>query len=480
MVSIQEKEELLSLIKDYEIDQKCNPLKYYEPVSPKHTEAHKSNAGITALFGGNKSGKSTWLIAQALRAAYNEDPYREWPVPNSGRIIATDFEHGVEEALIPIILNYCKRDINGRPLLRFNKNARGQINEIILHNKSKIEFMTHKQEPMLHESVNRHWIGFDEPPPLPIFNASKGRIMEHKGKMWFAMTLVGEPWIIENIYEQSSYTGNIFCQSVSVYDRVDLSNKEKNDMVANMSIGLTEDEKLVRIYGDIPKFGGRVYSMYKNESPWIVEPFKIPDDWQIIESIDPHDGKPTAVVWLAVDYKEQCMYVIDCLYDSSIRTVKEVCEAIIKKRQSGLFKFTNSSYTISDPSINSGGRLAGVNFKNEFASNGVYIRDIRKPEVDASIQKVAGLLRLDKDNKPRLMVFSDVHRVRYEFMHYFRNPEDMSIRKMNDDCMDCIRYAVCCAPVGCQPTIIKRWSDYKEVDDFDNDEVPKPKFAYMR
>lgn len=472
-----EKEELQHLLELRELDKRCNPLKYYKACSAKHEEMHKSEAHITALFGGNSSGKTVWLVVQALRAALNQDPYREWQVPNHGRLVTPDFEHGVEEDFMPIIREFCPRNKNGRLLMTTGKNSRGHISKLRFYNGSQIEFTSHKQDFMSQEGVKRDWIGFNEPPPQNIFNASKSRLMKKdrsinkRGYIWMAMTLLSEPWIIEDIYEQQhAKNSGIKCEILSVYDRGDLTREQQDVIVHEMSIGLTSEEKRVRIFGDFINFGGRVYSVYRDTDPWVVKPFRIPKDWQIIESIDPHDGKPTAVVWIAVDPHNDRLYIIKDMYDHTLRTVSQIAEGIQAKRREewgdGRLCFNyageNGSYTIIDPSADYERRLVGINYRDEFARCGIRTRKIRKPDVAASIKKMEDLLRLDEDDKPRLMVFETCSRVRYEFMHYIRDPEDGSIRKTNDDCMDDIRYTICSVPVGKKPLVIRRWSDYRK------------------
>lgn len=448
--------ELKRLLALKETDRRCNPLKYYEPASDKHDRFHRSNAKISALFGGNKSGKSTTLVVQCLRAAENKDPYRQWKIPNIGRFNGGDFEHSIDEVLKPLFLRFCSKNINGKPNIRIKHNPRGFMNELVFHNGSRIEFMSYKQDPMLHEGVNRDWIAFDEPPPKEIFNASKGRVMEHRGPMYMAMTLLDEPWIVEDIYEQNDGK-TIFCEIVTVYDRHDISEQEKQEIVTDMCVGLDEDTKRVRIYGDFAATHGRVYHNYKNVAPWVCEPFKIPDDWQIIECIDPHEGKPTAVVWLAVDHRNEKIYIVAELYDSSLRSIPQIASAIRKKRESGMFKYLHetNSYTVIDPSIDAGGKLGGINYRNEFSRCDIRTGKITRPDVDASVKRVFELLTVSMDNKPKIITFSDCTRTRYEWMHYFREVTGQ-IRKTNDDCMDAIRYGICTVPIGSSRPIIKR------------------------
>lgn len=105
----------------------------------------------------------------------------------------------------------------------------------------------------------------------------------------------------------------------SVFDNPDLM-RNNPLYVASLAM-MPEAEKNALLYGDWDSFSGQVFSEWKNDpsgyqtQQWthIIDPFEIPDGWEILRGYDFGYAKPFSVGWYAVDYAG-CIYRIRELY----------------------------------------------------------------------------------------------------------------------------------------------------------------------
>lgn len=104
-----------------------------------------------------------------------------------------------------------------------------------------------------------------------------------------------------------------------VFDNPDLINNNPG-YIASLAM-MPEAERRALLEGDWDSFSGQVFTEWKNDSDgydsqqWshVINPFDIPDGWEIIRGYDHGYAKPFSVGWYAVDYSG-CFYRIRELY----------------------------------------------------------------------------------------------------------------------------------------------------------------------
>ena len=171
---------------------------------------------------------------------------------------------------------------------------------------------------------------------------------------------------------------------------------------------------------------GLVYPEFIDEIH-VIKPFKISSDWLIYRVIDWGFKNPFVCLWIAVDYDGR-MYIIDEHYEAG-----KLIEQHAKKIKNRKYKI---NITIADHSPQ---EIA------EMVKYGIYCQPAKK-EVKVGIQKVSNRLKLQKDKKPRLYVFSTCNNTIREFGSYEWNEvqegksEKEEPKKIDDHTMDCIRY----------------------------------------
>ena len=220
---------------------------------------------------------------------------------------------------------------------------------------------------------------------------------------------------------------------------------------------LTEDTFAQEYMADFRKYTGLVYKLFERDTH-VIEPFDIPEGWEIYRGFDFGSTNPTAVTWIAVD-TDQNFFVIDEHYKTG-ETIDYHANIVRANKYS---ERVTSSY--GDPS--------GKQWMDEFNTRGVYITAANKETgqnqagwVNYGIEKVNELLkplpgrikphdsiqRVDDGTWPRLFVFSNCGNTIKEFETYrwkeksVNTAQDLNEpdqpEKANDHLMDALRYVV--------------------------------------
>lgn len=222
---------------------------------------------------------------------------------------------------------------------------------------------------------------------------------------------------------------------------------------------LTDDAFAQEYMADFRKHTGLIYKDFDRELH-VIEPFYVPEDWQVFRGIDFGSRNPTACVWGAVD-NDNNVFITHEHYSSG-ETIDYHAGQINAAPLSG-----RVSSTYGDPS--------GVQWMKEFGLRGVHITPANKQTGTSSlnwvgygIEKVSELLKprlghtvvipkLDTEDKvkvnaPSLFVFSTCTNLVTEFETYrwkekattqaqdLNEPE--TPEKANDHLLDALRYLV--------------------------------------
>jgi PBSX family phage terminase large subunit len=225
--------------------------------------------------------------------------------------------------------------------------------------------------------------------------------------------------------------------------------------IDNAKKELTEDTFYQEYMADFRKYTGLVYKEFQR-GVHVIDPFPVPDGWQIYRGVDFGSTNPTACLWIAVDSDEN-IFVVDEHYKTG-ETIDYHAGVINSNPYS-----QRVQQSFGDPS--------GAQWINEFQQRGIYITPANKETgtnfnswVRFGIEKVAerlkttpghdvpnlSVLRQPLGGLPKLFVFNTCTNLIREFETYrwkeksVTQAQDLNEpdvpEKANDHAMDALRY----------------------------------------
>lgn len=411
--------------------------------NPKLEGFHQSKSSVRAIFGGNRSGKTTcggmeflFHITGAYPDWYPKDQRYTYPV--KGRIIATDYQKGVGEVIIPFLEEWLDSSLVAK---KIRQPATGIPTKWIMKNGSVFDILTYEQSVDSFEGWKGHIAWFDEPPPRDKYIATLRGLVDYKGRAWLTLTPLTQPWIYDDIYVAAD-TKRIAIFTTDIRDNPHLS----EDAIREFEQNLTEEEKEARLHGRFLHLTGLVYKEF-NPNVNICEPPVIKPTWSRFMAIDPHERMPTAIMWLAVDNNDN-HYIYDELWLKDM-DIEQIAHAI--NVQEGEMK---PKVRLIDPHNDKDpGTFGTKNIRQELMKYGIYCEransdpQLGKSRIRAALKpRYSNLL---KSEVPQLRVSRDCTQTIHEFQHYIwdnyrRNKEEYGlkeqVKKKNDHFMDCLRY----------------------------------------
>jgi phage terminase large subunit-like protein len=438
----QDEQEKYLWLLDQEIQlRKSQRILLYEP-NDRLKPFHLSGAGIRAVFGGNRCGKTTcggmeflFHMTGAYPDWYPKEQRYLYPV--KGRIVATDYQKGVGEVIIPFLEEWLDMSLVSRKI----RNPLGIPIKWILKNGSVFDILTYEQSVESFEGWKGHVAWFDEPPPRDKYIATLRGLVDYKGRVWLTLTPLNQPWIYDEIYTKVN-DKRVFVVTADIRDNPHLS----QDAIVDFEKSLTEEEKEARIHGRFMHLSGLVYKEF-NPDINICEPVNVKPSWTRYMAIDPHERMPTAVIWLAVDNHDN-HWVYDELWLADM-DIEQIAHAI--HVQEGDLK---PRIRLIDPHSDKDNVVAGgFNIRKELMKHGVYCeRGNSDPALGKSRIRQALKARyspLIKSEIPQLRISRNCKQTIYEFQHYLwddyrRNKDEYelkeTVKKKNDHFMDALRY----------------------------------------
>src|SRR5574339_490499 len=156
----------------------------YQP-HEKQCLFHQLQQKKRLYIGGNRSGKSYAAVAEDVWWLTDTHPYRETPaLPVRGRVVTVDFTYGLEQIILPLfkILLPASELIDGSWEASYSKSLR----VLTLKNGSTVEFMSYEQDTEKFAGTSRHFVHYDEEPPMHIFNECNARLVDTAGSWWIS------------------------------------------------------------------------------------------------------------------------------------------------------------------------------------------------------------------------------------------------------------------------------------------------------
>lgn len=450
-------------------DKKEMQLLYYTPASEDAEKIHASDAMIRWAFGGNRSSKSesclaecviqaTGVIPDYLRQRYEAKYMKQLRGPVSGRIVCESLSNVLVPTILPKlrwnswtgvdevggerghwgwIPRNCLIDgewdrswhANSRTLRVLYRNPEN-IDQVI--GESLIQFFSYSQDASDFASAHCHFVMFDEPPPEPIYDENKMRILSANGWLLGAMTWPDDPainvdWLFDEIYEKGTpgpkKDPHYECFQLRTIDNIHLDQATVQDHMST----LDERKKKVRIYGEHIRFSNRVHELFTDrprdwcfacgEDRYIedgrchtcqsdrvtrychVEDFVWHHAWPVLWVVDPHPRKPHMSAWIGIDPQDDWKVIAELLCPGDIADLREQKEIV--ERSFGL----RTVRSLIDP------RLAGSpsgaqrerTWLDEFHACGLFVTPADPGEVGR--KTIDGMLRPDESTrKPRFLI----------------------------------------------------------------------------
>jgi len=394
---------------------------------------HKSKAKIRALFGGNRSGKTTAVVVEAVMRFLGEaPPSLDGVVPkhrlNPGqkiRFCMVDYPNAFEKVIYPKLLSFLPSES-----IKHTVKEQGRIKAFIGYNGSLLEFMQYEQDVSKFQGASRDFIIYDEEPPENIRDENLLRLIDTDGEECFSLTPVAEEnsvgympslWLYDKVFLKASKVYEI---KDGVLTLTTNPNADKDTEVFFASIfdnkHLSEEaikrildkfstvEFKTRAYGHFSFMSGRIYDGF-NELKHVIKPFnwRDPENYTLFVAIDPHPRTPHAVLFMVVD-KDGTLFVVDELYED-FQNINDFVMAIKTKCGS-----MTPEVILIDPSAMIRNPTNGSCFMFDLIDAG-----LEPVPLEASKDLSRGIINVKQIlSENRLFVFENCARFRFEIMHY--------------------------------------------------------------
>ncbi len=427
-------------------DRNIEPLLKYNSgkiVHQKQLEFHKSTKRNRWVFGGNRTGKTECGAVETVWISLGIHPYKAnknstecWVVSLSNRVQKEVAQSKIlkylpKNKIVDIIMNQGKKTSPDNGIIEciIVKNISGE--------NSKIWFKSCEEGREKFQGASLDFIWFDEEPPEDIYNECKMRILDKSGEIFGTMTpLKGLTFIYNEIYLNTNNDSEVFYIFISWLDNPYLNKKE----IDRLSKSLSQDEIESRKFGRFSSIdSGLIYTEF-DPLIHIIEPFKIPSDWQDTLSIDPGLNNPLSCHWYARDY-DGTIYVIAEHYAEN-KTIEYHSEKI--KEISKLLKWKTSSNGMVESLIDSAANqktLASIKSVSDlFYENGILVNPNVNKDVLSGISKVKSYLK-NIAGETKLYIFSNCTNLIREIKSYRWKSLDTPT-KHDDHCLDELRYYI--------------------------------------
>ena len=371
----------IQAIKNLEDSVKHNPLIRYNnpafgPVHPKQMIGHSFTDRRIAYIGGNQSGKTTWGIVDDIIQGIDADmvpehlrQFKRYNAPFRCRIAAQGRSE-IEDFIFEKLREWLPPNqlVGGAW-----KSAYDKLNHVLhLQNGSYYSFKTFQQEAQQWGGSTLDRVHMDEEPGREHLQEARLRVMRRRGDLLFTMTPVNG---LTHMYDELSDSmelaqdnGGIIQHDgmglviVDMDDNPWLGEAEKTEALR----GLSNEERLARKEGKFVAMSGLVYKDFKREEHTVPAIRELPENVNVVVSIDPGIRYACAVGWYYLTSDDKMVMFEEGYFKDM--TIREVCDEIHK---------TNAHYDcqpiyyVIDPAARNRNSQTGRSDQMEFADHGV-------------------------------------------------------------------------------------------------------------
>lgn len=419
-LSKRQKERHALLLKQYklglkqrEAQSKSFPIldiKPHEKQQPVYDDVFNKKKGVV-FQGGNRSGKTFWLITQTLALLYGKEFWgdrRELPFkpPVKARLLGEDWTFHIGGVLIPLLEEMA-------PDYLIKRKKRNQVGIDYLwefYNGSSLELMTYEQDVKKFEGWHGHFFAADEPMPRGKYIALKRGLVDYGGIFLMSFTPLSEAWIFDEIVTSGNLDFGI--HFVDIKDNPHLGEEEIKDFEAS----LTDDEKEARLRGQWMHLSGLVYKEF-NHNTHVIPPFEggeIPRRYTCYAAVDFHSRLPHAISIVAVDRNN---HIVICDEIWRHGSPNDIADWLIDWH---LKRHPLETIIIDALSKGDGNQYGGYSshdvIDERLSAFGIPL-EVGSKDVSNGIRAVQDSL-MSRNNLPALFVHPHCEKHIYEFTHY--------------------------------------------------------------
>ena len=413
-------------------------------VHKKQIAFHKCKKKNRWVFGGNRSGKTECGAVETIYLARGCHPYKK-NKPNVFGWVVSLSSQVQRDVAQKKILSYLNPDWIEDVIMSEGRRAspeNGIIDQILVKNVfggiSRIGFKSCDQGREKFQGSSLDFVWFDEEPPKDIYEECKMRVLDKCGEIFGTMTpLKGLTFIYDEIYLNKFNSKEVWYEFMEWADNPFLDKKE----VKKLSECMDKDELESRRFGRFKNACGIVYGEF-DENVHVIEPRKLPDEWQSGISIDPGLNNPLAALWFYVDY-DDAVYVAAEHFEAGrnisyhAEKIKNICEKLNWKKDKAGRIYALIDSAANQKTLNGPASVAQLFFEQGIA-------------VDTRVNKdlFTGIARVKEYFKgKRLYIFKNCVNLIREIKSYYWGNEDAPIKR-DDHALDALRYYIMTRPAG--------------------------------
>jgi phage terminase large subunit-like protein len=440
-------------------------LDRYVPL-PKQKQFHKSRKKGRIYSGGNRAGKTVAGAVESAMWLCGKHPVYspKFPPPVRGRAVGVDFDHGVDQIMLPEIRKWIPSDmlIEGSWQKSYHKPTR----ILTLKNGSTLEFMSYDQDKEKFVGTSRHFTWFDEEAPENIFNECLARLIDTNGHWWMTVTPLQDFSWLADLYELVE-SGSVAWVEILEVHTDENSHIDPEALDFNL-FNVSDEERQARTKGTGYAGSNLIYPKFSDA---LVNPpvgqtkAAFMKNWWHFVAMDHGFRNPTAFLFFAVGPDDQIL-VYDEIYETE-NLVRDNAKIYMEKvKQLGI----NPSYVIADPSTRNTDPITGTSVMTEYNEHGVWFH-LGNNDVHAGILRVRGML-----DSGRLRISKNcVNLIRESRKYKWAKPISSKVQartnnmetpvKKDDHAMDALRYGVMSLPKTPQEEAESRRSRLQHVMD---------------
>lgn len=444
---------------------------------------------ILATFA-NGVGKSTITVNVLLNVIFGaQNGWFDYPIFHNWKfprlIWYCSTADAINETIFPLIQQYASKEIN--PEFSFDESKEGKriVSKVVFPRYDwTLVFKTYEQKDQTFESANVGIIVNDEPAPEQIWKAEKSRRRMGCITLLPMTPLNCEPYILDEIKRASDENRpGYYHLKASVYEACKKRGERGHldaDIIDDMVADYDDDERDARVYGEFMYFSRSVYGDLLKRDIHFIDPsdYSIPAYSKIVQTVDPHDSRPSAALYGAKIPGQIQRYIIfqetpqeqnQAFWDmkrsneiiEEIKTWAKVEQDYYKPNLRILDRHfgwqTRGQKTFAQLYLDAG-RAIGSNFT--FISS--YTGNSEENELAFGHKQVRKLLRNQQDGKPGILIYNNCYHTWNGLTHYVRKKlkgasaderinVDAGIIEKYKDFPDCLRYMVCHDVVAREP-----------------------------
>jgi len=280
-------------------------LKYFVPNGGQENviKIVKPETNTVILSAANDFGKSALevnfvgnMIYGPTNEWFNTPFFKNFKRPSKGRIISDGTT--VEEKIVPELQKWL---IKGT----YKSRKAGRNFESVWNFKNGCYFdiMTYDQKAKEFESVDLDWAILDEEPLDWIYKSTVARMRTNRFIFIGFAPLSASAWVFDDIVPREDKKKIVVYYGDAEENCIEhgIRGQRKHEDIMDKAAEYDPDEREARLHGRPQKFYGRVHKIFDRTVHGIDE---LPRDlYSYYMILDPHDARPPAISWGAVNYQ---------------------------------------------------------------------------------------------------------------------------------------------------------------------------------